>query len=77
MPQKPQEQQEPELKYRGVWRATETYNPGSYVSHQGGLWHSRITSTGARPNESPIAWTLAVKRGEAGKMEKDFNARKK
>ncbi|RVD72931.1 MAG: hypothetical protein E5V62_02985 [Mesorhizobium sp.] len=61
---------EPRLPYRGPWKADQEYLPGDMTSHQGGLWHSEITSRGVRPNESPAAWKLVVKRGAVEKMEK-------
>ncbi|TGQ15922.1 hypothetical protein [Mesorhizobium sp. M00.F.Ca.ET.217.01.1.1] len=61
---------EPRLPYRGPWKADQEYLPGDMTSHQGGLWHSEITSKGLRPNESPLGWKLVVKRGAVEKMEK-------
>ncbi|MBZ9910486.1 hypothetical protein LB557_31430 [Mesorhizobium sp. BR115XR7A] len=65
---------EPRIPYRGPWKETEQYQPGDFVSHQGGLWHGEIESKGVRPNESPMVWRLAVKRGDAEKMERRHEA---
>ena len=61
---------DPRLPYRGAWKPDQEYLPGDMCSHQGGLWHSEITSKGLRPNESPMGWKLVVKRGAVEKMER-------
>ncbi|MER9588550.1 hypothetical protein NKI94_07050 [Mesorhizobium australicum] len=58
----------PSLPYRGVWKATETYRPGDFVTKAGGLWHSEISSTGLEPGLG-LGWKLCVKSGEAHKLE--------
>ncbi|MHC2373367.1 chitodextrinase [Bradyrhizobium diazoefficiens] len=52
----------PTLCYRGIWDASRTYQPGSFVTHSGSVWHADVQSTGIRPGEGGF-WKLAVKRG--------------
>jgi len=60
---------EPRLPYRGVWRSDEAYMPGDYVTHSGSLWHGNIESKGLRPGDGNLGWTMAVKSGQAKKLE--------
>jgi hypothetical protein len=53
-----------ELRYRGVWRAGQTYPASSMISHAGSLWISEET-TAEKPGAGRTSWTLAVKRGRA------------
>jgi hypothetical protein len=53
-----------ELRYRGVWRAGQSYPANSMCSHAGSLWIS-AEATEAKPGAGHTAWTLAVKRGRA------------
>jgi len=53
----------PELAYRGAWTEGCAYARGSFVSHQGSVWHSNEEHNASRPGISD-AWTLAVKRGQ-------------
>src|SRR4051812_28756365 len=52
----------PTLRYLGVWDASRTYPPGSFVTHAGSIWHTDQETTGVRPGDGAI-WRLAVKRG--------------
>jgi chitodextrinase len=52
----------PTLCYLGIWDASRTYQPGSFVTHSGSVWHADVQSTGIRPGEGGF-WKLAVKRG--------------
>jgi len=54
-----------QLQYLGVWREGSIYNKGSFVTHQGSLWHANEADM-ARPG-GDSAWTLAVKRGRVAK----------
>ena len=56
-------EQRPSLAYRGVWTESCAYARGSFVSHQGSIWHSNEDQNASRPGASD-AWTLAVKRGQ-------------
>lgn len=58
------------LQYRGIWREDATFLPGEFVTHGGSLWHSNIQSKGQRPGDGNLAWRLAVKSGQAHKLEK-------
>jgi hypothetical protein len=53
------------VKYMGIWDSKTQYEPGSFVTDKGSVWHCNDT-TRARPGDSP-AWTLAVKRGADGR----------
>lgn len=66
----------PYLRYKGVWREGEGYQPGDVVTWGGNLYHCDKSST-AKPDShfgtgQPGDWTLAVKRGDRGKDGKDF-----
>ncbi|MCK1314977.1 hypothetical protein [Bradyrhizobium sp. 23] len=52
----------PTLRYLGVWDASRTYPPGSFVTHAGSIWHTDQETAGVRPGDGAI-WRLAVKRG--------------
>ena len=56
-------EQRPSLAYRGAWSDGCAYARGSFVSHQGSIWHSNEDQNASRPGASD-AWTLAVKRGQ-------------
>jgi hypothetical protein len=49
----------PVMRYMGVFREGEEYEPGAFATHDGGVWHAN-RRTGDRPGTSN-AWTLAVK----------------
>jgi hypothetical protein len=49
----------PHLRYCGVFRDGEQYQPGVFVTHAGAVWHAN-RRTGDRPGTSD-AWQLAVK----------------
>lgn len=54
----------PTLRYLGIWDASRTYPPGTFITHGGSVWHSDLDSTGVRPGEGGNRiWKLAVKRG--------------
>ncbi|WP_245266706.1 hypothetical protein [Bradyrhizobium sp. WSM1743] len=38
----------PTLRYLGVWDASRTYPPGSFVTHAGSVWHTDAENTGVR-----------------------------
>lgn len=54
------------LPYRGAWKHGEQYEAGEFVSYQGSVWHVEKRNR-SRPGDDPAAYTLAVKRGQAGK----------
>ncbi|UPJ81916.1 hypothetical protein IVB16_08095 [Bradyrhizobium sp. 183] len=53
----------PTLRYLGIWDASRTYPPGSFVTHAGSIWYTDAQNTGLRPGEGGNFWRLAVKRG--------------
>jgi hypothetical protein len=57
-------EERPSVRYLGVWSAEKRYEPGSFVTHSGSIWHTDLESTGIRPGEGGnVIWKLAVKRG--------------
>ena len=52
----------PTLRYAGVWREGLGYEPGTFCTHGGSVWHCNATTT-AKPGASDD-WTLAVKHGK-------------
>jgi hypothetical protein len=54
------------VKYCGVWNSNKQYTKGQFVTHAGSVWHANVNTT-AKPSESHIDWTLAVKRGKDGR----------
>ncbi|TFV36476.1 hypothetical protein [Bradyrhizobium niftali] len=52
----------PTLRYLGIWDASRTYQPGSFVTHSGSVWNCDVENTRVRPGDGGI-WRLAVKRG--------------
>jgi hypothetical protein len=56
----------PVTTYRGTWSRQESYSPGDQVSHKGGLWTAKVTSSGLRPGDGGLGWQLSVKRGRGG-----------
>ncbi|MCK1473168.1 hypothetical protein IVB25_31535 [Bradyrhizobium sp. 193] len=52
----------PTMRYLGIWNASRTYQPGSFVTHSGSVWNCEVENTGVRPGDGGI-WRLAVKRG--------------
>ncbi|MGA8147781.1 MAG: hypothetical protein WB870_09445 [Gallionellaceae bacterium] len=56
---------QPTMRYRGVWQPGEMYEPGDVVTHSGSAWHA-WEQTRARPGDT-TDWQLAVKRGAPGK----------
>lgn len=65
----PQTKAVPEIRYSGIWSKDAIYRPGSFVTHAGSLWHSNSESKGMRPGDGSGCWTLAVKRGDAPRLE--------
>lgn len=61
---------EPELPYAGVWAEGEQYQRGQFITASGALWHAETDSKGVKPGTAPGVWKLAVKRGDAEKMER-------
>jgi hypothetical protein len=57
----------PAVLYRGYYQKDATYEVGDAVTYAGSLWIA-AEDTGVRPIETSKAWTLAVKRGEPGKL---------
>lgn len=55
-----------QLQYRGVFRAGEEYDSGSFVTYDGSMWHANA-KTAAKPGDGSTDWTLCVKRGAHGK----------
>jgi hypothetical protein len=54
------------LRYCGVWSATERYFGGNRVTFDGSQWEATCASEGEKPGTSP-SWQLSVKRGRDGK----------
>jgi hypothetical protein len=52
--------------YLGVWRNGKVYHIGSFVTHDGGLWHCNQFHTTTKPGNGDASWTLAVKAGRGG-----------
>jgi collagen type III alpha len=52
--------------YRDVWKESEEYELGDFVTWGGSLWHCNSEKTQEKPGTSET-WTLAVKRGRDGK----------
>jgi hypothetical protein len=44
----------PTLRYLGIWDASRTYPPGSFVTHSGSIWHTDMENVGVRPGEAEI-----------------------
>ena len=59
-------QQSKGMQYRGIWRSSESYDRGDWITFRGSAWHCD-RSTGQSPADDPTAWTLAVKRGRDSK----------
>jgi hypothetical protein len=53
-----------ELRYCGTWNERSTYALGNLTTHDGSVWHSNLPDNRAKPGSDPVAWTLAVKRGQ-------------
>jgi hypothetical protein len=49
------------LAYDGPYETGKAYSKGTFVTHDGSLWHANY-KTASRPGDGP-SWTLAVKRG--------------
>lgn len=52
--------------YRGVYRDSETYERGDWVTWGGSGWHCNA-ETKERPGDGSKNWTLAIKKGRDGK----------
>jgi hypothetical protein len=61
-------EQQPSMKYCGVWEPERTYFIGDFVTQDGSTWHCERSCMGVRPPAS--TWTLAVKRGRDAKGAK-------
>jgi hypothetical protein len=57
----------PTMKYVGVHREGEEYQPGNFVTWGGSMWHANEV-TKARPGDGGT-WTLCVKKGRDAKPE--------
>lgn len=53
-------------EYVGVFKESETYEPGDMVTWAGSCWHCDEPK-GLKPGAPDSGWTLAVKAGRAGK----------
>lgn len=60
-------EQRPDVRYRDVWRAENSYREGHLVTFGGSIWHCNQTGTTAKPDGTSDDWTLAVKRGRDGR----------
>jgi hypothetical protein len=69
------EQRSPELPYKGIWGAAETYSVGHFVTHDGSVCVSKSASSGVRPGSNPNIWLLAVKRGSNASCKCQCQAR--
>lgn len=58
------EQQQKSLRYRGVWRQTETYERNNFATYDGSLWIA-VDDAPGKPGEN--GWQLCAKRGRDGK----------
>jgi hypothetical protein len=58
-------EQQPTMKYQGIWDADRTYYVGDFVTNDGSVWHCDQACAGVRPPAS--TWTLACKRGRDAK----------
>ncbi|MGA8147277.1 MAG: hypothetical protein WB870_06845 [Gallionellaceae bacterium] len=56
---------QPTMRYRGVWAPGELYEPGDVVTLAGSAWHC-WEQTKVRPGDN-TDWQLAVKRGSNGR----------
>jgi hypothetical protein len=61
----------PVLRYRELWEASKTYEPGEVTTWGGSMWIAREATSGVPPDESTPAgkksWALCVMRGRQGK----------
>lgn len=57
--------------YQGVWKDGKIYNPGSFVTHSGAIWHSNVFHNKTRPGDGDANWTLACKAARDGRDGKD------
>lgn len=55
----------PKPEYRDVWKDSETYERGNFVTWGGSLFHCNDSGTKSKPGTDG-SWTLAVKRGRDG-----------
>lgn len=53
------------LQYDGPHESGKVYERGTFVTHDGSVWHAN-RRTDSRPGDGS-AWTLAVKRGKDGR----------
>jgi len=60
-------EQQKALPWRGVWKSSETYEPGQLVTFRGSMWHCNRTVTGDEPGADLTAFTLCVKKGRDGR----------
>lgn len=54
------------FKYMGSYATGTDYAKGSFVTHDGSLWHAN-ENTRAKPGGGGYEWTLCVKRGKDGR----------
>lgn len=52
------------MRYQGVWRQDHTYQRGTAVTMNGGLWLA-LDATDTRPGRGDGTWKLVVKSGHA------------
>lgn len=62
------EMRQKDIGYFGTWRQGE-YRQGQAVTHSGGLWIAE-RDTDQRPGETGSGWRLAVKSGDARRLER-------
>lgn len=53
-------------KYRGEWSPAEVYEPLDFVIKDGNGYISLASGSGSDPETSPLAWSLAVSKGNTG-----------
>lgn len=53
------------LRYCGVWKNDQRYEPDDVATHDGSMWHCRVP-TREKPGHGG-SWTLCVKRGKDGR----------
>lgn len=60
-------EQQPTMKYLGVWDETQMYAIGDFTTHDGSLWACCRPCTAVKPGSMEGVWVLAVKRGRDAK----------
>ena len=62
-------EEQPRLRYAGVFDSTKTYRPGDIVTHRGSGWycHEETRSIPGAPSAAGRSWQLMIKAGRDGK----------